>query len=223
MRPRSGLLALAAALVFAAGCAAMRPAERAAVPPTATVSSLRAKAIVEVNRGFFTVAGRASILARSPGSFRIEVFAPFGQTMLLMVSDGTELYLAHDGRAEKYRWDDPDIPFPFDAGTAFSFLTGAPKTAPASAGGGETRDSWGRLTGYAGTVEGGRPLSVTLGDYRDIDGAHIPFRIRFDGLDLDDDTRGLAIRYTEAEVNPALEDGLFSPEAGPPVEPKEVD
>lgn len=199
----------------------MRPAgEELLNPPTAIPSTLRARAIVEVKKGAFTIAGRASILASAPGSFRIEVFGPFGQTMMLMASDGERLYISSEGKTNEFLWGDPDIPYSFEAGEALSFLTGSPGFAKAAGRAGvvETRDDWGRLKEYVKAPEGERSLKVTLGAYRDINGAHIPFFIK-----IEDGRRDLTIKYTEVEVNTSLEEGLFSLEAGPGQGSKEVD
>lgn len=199
----------------------MRPAgEDILTPPTIIPSSLRAKAVVEIKKNVLTIAGRASILAKAPGSFRIEVVGPFGQTMMLLASDGTKLYISSEGKIKEFLWGDPDIPYSFEAGEAFSFLTGAPgpKEAGYKPNAIETRDKWGRLTGYTKTVEGRDGLKVTLGEYRDIGGAHIPFRIR-----IEDGKRDLTIKYTEAEVNPQLDEELFMLTAPPDRGAKEVD
>jgi len=198
----------------------MRPAaEEALAPPTVIPSTLRASAVVEMKRNF-TIAGRASILVKAPDSFRIEVTGPFGQTAMLLASDGERLYSSSDGKIKEFLWDDPDIPYSFEAEEAVSFLTGSPRPREAQLGPGatEARDNWGRLKEYTKTAEGRPELKATLGDYRDINGAHIPFLIR-----IEDGRRTLTIRYTEAEVNPQIDEGLFSLGAGPERGSKEVD
>lgn len=221
MRLEKRLLALFTVILLISGCASLKPAfEEAERPPSVVPTSMRARAIVEVKRGVFTVAGRASILAKAPRSFRIEVFGPFGQAMMLLASDGERLYVSSEGKTKEFHWGDPDIPYSFEAGEAVSFLTGSPRPAEAglSPNINETRDRWGRLTEYSKAAEGRPTLKVTLSEYRDINGAHIPFRIR-----IEDGKRDLTIKYMEAEINPPLDEELFRLEASSDRGPKEVD
>lgn len=221
MRPGKSLLSLFAIVILLSGCASLKPAgEKAVKPPTVVPSALRARAVVEMQRDLFTVAGRASILAKTPGSFRIEVFGPFGQRAFLMASDGEHLYISSEGKIKEFLWGDPDIPYSFEADEAVSFLTGGPRPVEAAMAPdvSEKRDDWGRLREYTRTT-GGRPdLKVTLGDYRNISGAHIPFLIR-----IEDGRRVLTIKYMEAEVDPLLDEGLFRLEAHSDRGSKEVD
>lgn len=214
------LLAFYAVIVLLSGCAAVQPAgEQALTPPTVIPSTLRAKAVVEMTRNM-TIAGRASILVKAPGSFRIEVTGPFGQTAMLLASDGARLYTSSDGKVNEFLWGDPEIPYSFEADEAVAFLTGSPRPLQAALPPNviEKRDNWGRLKEYTKAVEGRPGLKVTLGNYKDINGAHIPFLIR-----IEDGRRTLAIKYSEVEVNPPIDEGLFSLEARSDRGSKEVD
>ncbi len=191
------------------------PGEAPLGPPSIDASSIRAKAVVELKKGSFSAAGRAAVFARAPGSFRIEVFGPFGQSAALIASDGERLLVASGGKTDLFLWGDPAIPYSFEAREAVSFLTGRRTTL--ASGALETRDAWGRLLEYSRDA-GGRGLKVTLGEYREVAGAHIPFFIK-----IEDETRELVIKYTDAEVNPLLEDGFFELEAYSDRGPKEVD
>lgn len=216
MRPGKNSLLLIAFLLVFSGCAALRPhGEAPSGPPEIDASSVRARAVVELRKGSFSAAGRAAIFARAPGSFRIEVFGPFGQAAALIASDGEKLLVDSGARADLFPWGDPEIPYSFEAREAVSFLTGS--RAALSSGGRETRDPWGRLLGYA-RAAGDRQLKATLGEYREVAGAHIPFFIR-----IEDGERELVIKYTDVEVNPLLEDGFFELEAYSDRGPKEVD
>lgn len=200
-----------AALVplLAAGCAAKRPVTLS--PPEITPVSLRAYGAVEMKR-VFTVSGRALILARSPASFRIEVYGPFGQTAAILASDGETVYTVTEDGAETFNRDEPGVPYSIKPEDVTSFLLGNPRPAYELSGNeAETaRDEHGRLRLFSRPSEDGqRGLKVLLEDYREVSGAHIPFRII-----IDDGKRTVTIKYSEVEVNPALPEDLFR--AGPP-------
>lgn len=220
MRPRKRLFSLLAVFLLLSGCVALKPAgEEPLGPPTLTASSIRAGAVVEIKRNASTAAGRAAILAKAPGSFRIEVFGPFGLTAALIASDGKKLFVNSDGQMSEFFWGDPELPYSFDAEEVVSFLTGAPDPPALDTPGIKaSRDEWGRLREYSRAVEGRDGLKVTLGEYRAVGGAHIPFLIR-----IEDGKRDLAIKYTEVEINPLIEEDLFSLEAHSDRGSKEVD
>lgn len=202
------LLSILAALLILSGCAAFKPpAEEPQGPPKLAASSIRARAVVEIKKNN-SAAGRAAILAKAPGSFRIEVIGPFGQSAALIASDGQTLFISSDGKTSEFLWGDPEIPYSFKAGEIVSFLTGSPDAA-GTPGAAIARDEWGRLREYTRAVEGKAGLKVTLGDYREVSGAHIPFLIR-----IEDGTRELVIKYTEVEINPPLEEEFFQLKAG---------
>ena len=214
------LFSLLAVFLILSGCAAMKPAgEEPLGPPKLTASSIRARAVVEIKKNDLTAAGRAAILAKAPGSFRIEVFGPFGLTAALIASDGHKLFVNSDGEISEFFWGDPEIPYSFEAEEVVSFLTGAPNPPTLDTPGIKaSRDGWGRLREYSRAVEGRDALLVTLGEYREVNGAHIPFLIR-----IEDGKRDLAIKYTEVEINPLIEGDLFKSEARSDQGSKEVD
>lgn len=220
MRSGKRLLSIFAVFLLLTGCAAMKPSgEEPLGPPKLTASSIRARAVVELKRDASTAAGRAAILAKAPGSFRIEVFGPFGLTAALIASDGQKLFVNSEGQLNEFFWGDPEIPYSFEAQEVVSFLTGAAVMPTMDAPGvNASRDEWGRLREYSRTSEGRDGLKVTLGEYREVGGAHIPFLIR-----IEDGKRDLAIKYTEVEINPFIEEDLFSLEAHSDRSSKEVD
>lgn len=199
------LLLRFAALVplIAAGCAAKLPVPLS--PPEITPASLRAHGVVEMKR-VFTISGRALILARSPASFRIEVFGPFGQTAALLASDGETIYTVTEEGTESFSRHEPGVPYSLKPEDITSFLLGNPRPANAlSENEAETaRDEHGRLRLFSRPTNGQGGLKVLLEDYREVSGAHIPFRII-----IDDGKRTITIKYNEVEVNPALPEDLF--------------
>lgn len=220
MRPGKRLLSFFAVFLLLSGCAAIKPVgEEPSGPPTLTASSIRARAVVEIKKDATTAAGRAAILAKSPGSFRIEVFGPFGMTAALIASNGEKLFINSEGQMNEFFWGDPELPYSFEAEEVVSFLTGGanPPTID-KPGVVASRDDWGRLREYSRAVEGRDGLKVTLGEYREVNGAHIPFLIR-----IEDGKRDLAIKYTEVEINPLIEEDLFRLEAHSDQGSKEVD
>lgn len=205
MSVRASLAALVPVLLI--GCAALRPPEKEPVgPPVIAPSSLRAQAVVEVRRNA-SMSGRAQVLAKSPSSFRIEVFGPFGQTAALFASDGEAVYVLTEDGLETYGMDGPGAPYSLDPEDIVSFLLGVPRLAEGAGAPDVTAatDGHGRLRTFTRTVEGLPALKVVLDDYRAVDGAHIPFSIT-----IDDGKRTVAIKYREVEVNPGLDQAVFS-------------
>jgi outer membrane lipoprotein-sorting protein len=199
------LFSILAALLVISGCAAFRPpAQEPPGPPKLAAASIRARAVVEMKQSASAAAGRAVILAKAPGSFRIEVIGPFGQSAALIASDGEKLFISSEGKTSEFLWGDPGIPYSFKAGEVVSFLTGSPDATGGTPGAAIIRDEWGRLSEYTRAVEGKAGLKVTAGDYREVSGAHIPFLIR-----IEDGQRELVIKYTEVEINPPLEEEFF--------------
>ncbi len=195
----------ALAPLVAAGCAAKLPPPLS--PPEITPVSLRAHGVVEMKRRFFTISGRALVLARSPASFRIEVFGPFGQTVAVLASDGEAIYTVTEDGAEALSRDEPGVPHSLKPEDAASLLLGNPRPAGELAGGEveTSTDEHGRLRLFSRPARDGEGgLKVLLEDYREVSGAHIPFRIV-----IDDGKRTVTIKYSEVEVNPELPEDLF--------------
>lgn len=218
MRAAASLCAVLMPIVLL-GCAALRPpAEPIVTSPAVTPESIRAKAVVQMKKTL-SVKGRAVILARSPDSFRIEVFGPFGHTAALLASDGSSLFTITEDGPESYDRHKADLPYSLEPEDIVSFLLGNPRVgvearADVEAG----RDDNGRLRVFTRTFEGRPSLKVMLDDYREVSGAHIPYRIT-----MDDGDKTLVITYREVEVNPPLEDELFQIGTETAPEGKEVD
>ncbi len=202
-------LGLALSALLLSGCAISRPGTdlidyRAGWPDT-----IRAEAVVEVNNGK-RLRGRAVILAKKPDSFRVEVLAPFGRLIALLLSDGEDLTVFANGGLKTYKWNDPALPYPFTSEEFVSFLLGkndwAPRNPDASAGGTYkiTRNESGNIANLVKFKEGSPVLNVSMSDYKAASGYVLPYRIS-----LKDSRRTLGIKYTGIEVNPALRDEVF--------------
>lgn len=221
MRFGKRLLPIFTALLIITGCAAVKPyGEEAQDLPSTTASSIRARGVVEMKKDSFSARGRAVILAEAPGSFRIEVFGPFGQVAALVASDGERLLINSEGKTSVFLWGDSRIPYTFKAQEAVSFLTGGPveQETDGLSGASSIMDGKGRLSEYTRETEGRPVLKVTLGEYKLIHGAAVPFMISFE-----DGRRGLTIKYTEVEINYPFENGFFKVEAPSEQGAKEVD
>lgn len=218
---RRTALALSLAFIIS-GCAGLRPLkeELPPGPPLAAPASIRANASVEIKRNTLSLTGRANIIARSPGSFRIEVMGPFNQTAALLVSDGKNLYMLSNGEIEKHGWDEPGFPYSFRAGDIVSLLLGATPDTGLEAGTGyeAATDEAGCLKKLTRTKAGKNVLTAALDDYRNIEGAHIPFNIS-----IADEKRDIRIRYRSVEVNPRIDDDIFTIDAISDDSLKEVD
>lgn len=203
---RRPLWHLALLIALMPGCAAMKPpVEPVILPPPL---SLRAEASVAVDRPV-ALNGRAVVLAKSPGSFRIEVLGPFGSAVALLLSDGETVYLLSGGKSKSYSREDPRVPYSFTPEEAVAYLTGnVPEGA--ECGCEVSKDAYGRTSKVVKSEDGSPVLTVTLDDYRAVEGAQVPFDIR-----IANKKETLHIRYTSVEVNPALEAGYFSTEGLP--------
>lgn len=205
MRPIVPYLLVLVALV--SGCAALKPPVGLLPPPVHPVS-IRARATVEVRRTV-ALSGRAVVLAKSPGSFRIEVQGPFGSAAALLVSDGRTVYLMSGGEAKRYETDDPLFPYSFSPEEAVSFLTGGP-IAQEGCGCEVLRDSGGRVMKVTKPGNGQAALTVTMTDYRAVDGAEVPFDI-----EIANRKGSLHIKYASVEINPDLKADSFDTEGLP--------
>lgn len=197
---------------FVSGCAAFAPAPLPLPPETAKLkpSSIRAQAVVELKKPV-PLSGKAVIIAKSPGSFRIEVLGPFSHTLALLVSDGESLYMFSRGQSSRFGWDDPELPYPFKAEEVVSFLLGA---GPVNGGGAEgqivSTDAEGHITKITRIKDGSAVFTASLSDYRIAGGAHIPFNIS-----IENGKEGLSIRYSSVEINPEINSDFFNTDGLP--------
>lgn len=186
------------------GCASVTPPvptpglER---PTVKSIESLQATGVVIVKKGL-TMSGRATVLVQRPGSFRIEISGPFGQTVVLLISDGQSFYIYSSGDEQTMQWDDPLMPYPIKAQELVSLMTGAiASTSDEAMQAKITKD---RVIKIEKTGPDGAPFEVMLSDYRDESGIFLPFNIKL--------TRGieeLTIKYSKVEVNAAIAPDAF--------------
>lgn len=190
-------------LFLLSGCAALAPKKTLEIQGAAAPRSMRAEAVVELTR-VMKLSGRAVVLAKSPGSFRIEVIGPFGSTMALLVSDGSALYVLAGGETKRYLWGDPGFPYAFKAEELVSMLLGAQSQVPEDCRCEVLTDEGGRITKLT-RFKGAVPLlTVAVSDYRDILGSQIPFNISIEAP-----KEKLSIRYSTVEINPVIAPDSF--------------
>lgn len=177
------------------------PQEAARKRAAASARSIKASAIVEIDR-IFSVKGRALIAAESPDRFRIEVLGPLNGTMALFISNGTGLYIFSDGKSARYDWDDPRVPFPFRPAEVVSALLGA--RPPDGGGYAYSTDEAGRVTRLMKKENGQPVVKAAMSDYRRVSGVDIPFSIT-----IKDRRKDLGVSYSSVEVNPSFSPGFF--------------
>ncbi len=169
---------------------------------------IRAEAVVDLDSDR-RLKGRAVILARGPGFFRIEVRGPFGRLIGLLLSDGEYLRVLANDELKTYRWSDPALPYPFSAQEFVSFLLGKNDLAPADPGAPRaeyeiTRNDFGKIAKVVKFIERHPILSVEMSDYKAKAGYAVPHSIY-----LKDGRRELKIRYTSVEINPEIKEDVF--------------
>lgn len=147
--------------------------------------------------------GRANIFVQSPDSFRIEVLGPFDKIVALIVSDGLGFSI-FDGKTFKFH-DLTLEPYPlkFKPEDMVSFLMGSLSVEKLS------RDFFVEFDKenftYSITPLDEDDLSAKLSNYREVDGAAVPFSIL-----IDFNNEKLNIEYKSVEINPELDKVLFT-------------
>lgn len=166
-------------------------------------SSLRAEATVELKKGS-VLTGRAIIQVKTPASFRIEVFGPFGSTAALFASDGRVLTVFSREESKSYRWDDPALPYPFTSEDVVAFLLGADVAKRAGRSDIVALDGGGRAVKFTKFSDGKEVFSASMSDFRDAGGALLPFSVSIENA-----FEGILIEYSNIEVNPDIRDDIF--------------
>lgn len=191
-----------AALILS-GCAALKPK---GIEPGTPPDTIKGLAVIELKRKVI-VTGRAAVLAKSPGLFRIEVFGAFGQVIALFIGNEKALYAFSDGQERVYSWDDPMLPFSFGPSEIFSFISGIPPE------GEEYKVEFnrgGKPKSIVKVHEGSPVLEARLSEYKRVNGSDIPLNISIKGIGED-----IAIKYSSVEVNSEIPAGTFDiPDAG---------
>lgn len=188
------------------GCAGIKPPKELP-PPGRVPSSISAQGVVELKR-LISVSGRARIMAKSPASFRIEVMGPFGQTAALLSSDGETTWLLTEKGLEEFRRGDPDVPYELAPEDITALLLGSPRAgAEVLAGADIRRDEAGHIVSVSKASPGKGILNVSLEDYKDVSGAHIPHIIT-----IENGKKKIEISYRAVEIDPDIDDSVFRPD-----------
>ncbi len=201
---RLALSTLLLALIIS-GCATTKPAPDLLEYSAGSPGIIRAEAVIKLENPR-RMKGRAVILAKEPGFFRIEVRGPLGRLIGMLLSDGEHLRVLADGELNTYRWNDPALPYPFTAVEFVSFLTGNSELKhPGAADYKITRDTAGKIATLIKFDKGNPILSVKMSDYQRDSGYVIPHNIS-----LKNDQTALEIRYKSVEVNPEINADVFT-------------
>ena len=206
---RLGLGGLLLALILS-GCSTLKTAPDLTKYSAGWPNIIRAEAVVELDSSR-QLKGRAVILAKEPGFFRIEIRGPFGRLIGLLLSDGEYLTVLADGELNTYRWSDPALPYPFTAMEFVSFLTGSGDpigqgdTSSKRPNYEITRNEAGKIATLVKFKEENPILSVEMSDYKVNSGYVIPYSIS-----LKNGRTELKIRYKNVEVNPEIKEGVFN-------------
>ncbi len=192
-------------LLLLAGCSfrpSMRPYdEKGLTGTTSAPTSLKALARVELARD---IKGRATVLVKSPDKIRIEVYGPMNRIVAVVAGDSEDCTLYYRGRLSGCRWDDPALAGPAGPRELVPILLG---TGGAVFG---DKKGWTTTTDRDGNpaeiVRLGSPeLRISMGDYRTVMGAKIPFIFV-----IENGTKKLNIRYYSVVLNPRLDGDTFS-------------
>ncbi|MBI5236655.1 MAG: hypothetical protein HY886_10470 [Deltaproteobacteria bacterium] len=201
------ILLIAALLLY--GCAGTEITAPPPVGPAGAFEAIAMKAIavVSLNNGAgVTLKGRAILLAKKPGLFRIEVTGPFNQTVALIVGDGKNLHVNALSGAPFYGSADPFAMLPFRSDEFVSLLLGSvADEAVGKHGTNITNDESGRPARVVMSIPGLDAWAM-LEEFKETAGAHIPHTIS-----LVDAGKRLDIRLVAVEINPAnlLVDNAF--------------
>ena len=196
-------LSLLLLLTFISGCALHAPPKER-VPgesPPKIVQSLTATATVTVaRRGKSDLRGRALITVEKPAHFRIEVFGPFHQTVLIVTGDGETLSLLDVSRETLHRWPVRRSPFPFTGSEVTSSLLGIfPGADGHGTDEGEEERRYTREDPTGGTIR------IDMADYRLLHGISLPYSITMASR------RGtLSLAYKKVTLNAPTDDVDFT-------------
>ena len=196
-------LSLIILLTLFSGCALHIPPKES-VPdesPPKIVKSLTAAATVTVARkGTSDIRGRALIIVERPDRFRIEVFGPFRQTVLIVTGDGETLSLLDVMQETLSRWPARRSPFPFTGSEVTSSLLG---TLPGAGGNGTGEGEEERRYVREDPTEG--TIRIKMADFRPLHGASLPYSITMTS------PRGtLSLAYKKVTLNADTEDVDFT-------------
>lgn len=221
-------------ILVLSGCARIALPSAPPGDPLAAVAA-RAAAVHSLRAQFDSVArwpgGERSaggvLLVRAPDEWRLRLVAPFGLTVLDALHTGGSSFVTSPLAGA----DDPSALAAFaHLGPGDSLVFGAARDlATCRAGqrrdgrqqywcGGEPPSRWLAIDPATATVaaeaelaNGRAVVSRSYGDYRDVGGVPLPFRIR---IDYPQQQVTVEIRVSRYELNPPLGDDLFAPPPG---------
>ncbi|MFQ5442818.1 MAG: outer membrane lipoprotein carrier protein LolA [Thermodesulfobacteriota bacterium] len=205
MLKRLSFFSVTALLLMAYGCAGPPP-RRAAIGEMkrgVRPEAIRARATVTLEQRE-SLRGRAVIVAKRPGSFRIDVFGPFGQSLAVLASDGkTLVFFSKDG-LRAFEPGGPEITANLSPARLVSILLGDRSHSPIE-GDKSKRGREDRAERSAAEKDGRREPEINLSDFRDVDGAIIPHNISiaYGG-------KRIEIRYREIEIDPEIKAEVFN-------------
>ena len=231
-RSRDRRRGAAAALLLLAACARVAPAPPPPAPtgdPLAIVRQ-RAAALRTLRAQFDAVAhfpggereSSGVLIVRQPGDARLRLVAPFGLTVFDGLRTGGRTYVDAPLASDR---EEASLAF-MRVGPADSVLFGAgagDTCRPAAADRADTAASWcgspptrwvivdrATATLLSETeLENGTPIATrSYGDYRDVAGTPLPYRIR---IEYPQKQVSVDIAVTKYELNPTLRDDQFTP------------
>ncbi len=171
--------------------------------------------------------GRASLTIKSPDLLRVEIYGVMGQILTVVTGDSNDCKVYRKGLIKKCNWNEPELSGLLTPSNLVPILLGKGELAfKDSTERQSSLDGYGRLTRIianpASTAnhettnprtttkdltkpEQRRPVTVTIGDYRIVEGLRVPFSFTLEGRgDL------LTINYYTLRPNPQILPSTFS-------------
>ncbi len=165
--------------------------------------------------------GRASLTIKSPDLIRVEIYGIMGQILTVVAGDSNDCKVYKKGVIKECTWNEPELSGLLTPRNLVPILLGKGELAfRDSAERQSSLDGYGRLTRIIANPETTallattknrpnpeqiKPVKITIGDYRIVDGLRVPFSFVLDGKgDL------LTINYYTLQPNPELPPSAFS-------------
>lgn len=182
---RGAALTAVALAVFSLVCGCAAPIK--SVPPLheAPARSLRSSSVITLKDNGTEISGRASVFVKAPASLRVEVYGPLGGVAALIIYNGEHLYVYSDGIGKTYGALDLGSALPLHPEILVSALTGDTRwlnDLAKTPGGAEGVSYSVEAPGKDGLkigkyVDGTLTASAHLDNFKEVDGAVLPFSI----------------------------------------------